>query len=97
MLRLNQLNEEKNMLRNKLKIVEDKLNKARNDIDKKKLNNELKLIKEELNEKNIYIKQLDDKMYEKDKLIKNLNIEIKETQNELEYSHKNINEKKTKN
>ena len=52
MLRLNQLNEEKNMLRNKLKIVEDKLNKASNDIDKKKqLNNELKWIKEELNEK----------------------------------------------
>ena len=50
------MNEGKNMLGNKLKIVEDKLNKARNDIDKKKLNNELKLIKEELNEKNIYKK-----------------------------------------
>ena len=44
---LNQLNQEKNMLRNKLKIVEDKLNKASNDTDKKKLNNELKLIKDE--------------------------------------------------
>ena len=57
MLRLNQLNEEKYMLRNKLKVVEDKLNKASNDIDKIKLNNELKLIKEELNEKNIHIKK----------------------------------------
>ena len=63
----------------------------------KKLNKELKLIKEELNEKNIYIKKLDDKIYEKGKLIKNLNIEIKEIQNELEYAYKNINEKKTKN
>ena len=54
------------------------------------------MIKEELNEKNICIKKLDDKIYEKDKLIKNLNIEIKEIQNELEYSHKNINEKKPK-
>ena len=61
---------------------------------KKKHNKELKLIKEELNEKNIYKKKLDDKIYEKDKLIKNLNIEIKEIQNELDYSHRNINEKK---
>ena len=37
LLRLKQLNEEKNMLRNELKIVEDKLNKASNDIDKKNL------------------------------------------------------------
>ena len=70
MLRLSQLNEEKNMLRNKLKIVADKLNKASNDIDKKRLNNELKLIKEELNEKNIHIKNLDDKIHEKDELVK---------------------------
>ena len=98
LLRVNQLNEEKNMLRNNLKIVEDKLNKASNDIDKKKLNNGLKLIKEELNEKNnIHIKKLDDKIYEKDVLIKNLNIEIKEIQNELEYAYKNINEKKIMN
>ena len=47
----------------------------------KKINNELKWIKEELNEKNIHIKKLDDKI-EKDVLIKNLNIEIKEIQSE---------------
>ena len=52
------------------------------------------MIKEELNKKNIHIEKLDDKIYEKDVLIKNLNIEIKEIQNELEYAHKNINEKK---
>ena len=62
----------------------------------KKLINELKLIKEELNEKNIHIKKLDDKIYEKDVFIKSLNIEIKEIQNELEYAYKNINEKKNK-
>ena len=96
MLRLNQLNEEKNMLRNELKIVEGKLSKASNDIDKKKLNNELEWIKEELNERNIHIRKLDDKIYEKDVLIKNLNIEIKEIQKELENAYKNINEKKTR-
>ena len=70
-----------------------KSNKASNNIDKIKLNNELKLIKEELNEKNIHIKELDDKICEKDVLIKDLNIEIKEIQNELEYAYENINEK----
>ena len=54
------------------------------------------MIKEELNEKNIHIKKLDDKIYEKDVLIKSLNIEIKETENELKYAYKNINEKKPK-
>ena len=63
---------------------------------KKKLNNELEWIKEELNERNIHIRKLDDKIYEKDVLIKNLNIEIKEIQNELENAYKNINEKKTR-
>ena len=48
---------------------------------KKKLNNELKLIKEELNKKKKDIEKLDHKIYEKDKLIKNLNIEIKEIEN----------------
>ena len=62
----------------------------------KKINNELKWIKEELNENNIHIKKLDEKTYEKDVLIKNLNIEIKEILNELEYAYKNINEKKNK-
>ena len=61
----------------------------------KKINNELKWIKEELNEKNIHIKKLDDKI-EKDVLIKNLNIEIKEIQSDLENAYKNINEKKTR-
>ena len=44
--------------------------------------------------KNIHIEKLDNKIYEKDVLIKNLNIEIKEIQNKLEYAYKNINEKK---
>ena len=55
------------------------------------------MIKEELNEKIIYIKKLDDKIYEKDELIKNLNIEIKEIQNELQYVYNNINKKKLMN
>ena len=55
------------------------------------------MIKEEVNKKNIHIKKLDDKIYEKDVLIENLNTEIKEIQNELEYAHKNINEAKQKN
>ena len=41
LLKLNQSNEEKNMLRNELKRIEDELNKKSNDIDKEKLNNEL--------------------------------------------------------
>ena len=41
LLQINQSNEEKNMLRNELKSIKDKLNKKRNDIDKEKLNNEL--------------------------------------------------------
>ena len=44
----------------------------------------------------MHIKKLDDKIYEKDVLIKDLNIEIKEIQNELEYAYKNINEKNKK-
>ena len=47
--------------------------------------------------KNIHIEKLDNKIYEKDVLIKNLNIEIKEIQNKLEYAYKNINEKKNNN
>ena len=46
--------------------------------------------------KKTYIKKFDDKIYEIDELIKKLNIEIKEIQNELEYAYENINEKKKK-
>ena len=45
LLQINQSNEEKNMLRNELKSIKDKLNKKRNDIDKEKLNNELSEVK----------------------------------------------------
>ena len=39
----------KNILRNELKSIEDKLNKKINDIDQEKLNNELIEVKKNLN------------------------------------------------
>ena len=51
MLELNQSNEEKNRIRDKLKRTEDKLNETSDDIDKKKLNNELINLRAELNKK----------------------------------------------
>ena len=65
LLKLNQSNEEKNMFRNELKRIEDKLNKKSNDIDKEKLNNELINVKKNLDIKNKYIKKLEDELDKK--------------------------------
>ena len=51
MLKLNQSNEEKNMLTDELKRIEDELNKKSDDIDKKKVNDELINAKKNLNKK----------------------------------------------
>ena len=64
LLKINQSNEEKNILRNKLKSIEDKQNKERNDIDKEKLNNELIEVKKNLNIKNKHITKLKDELDE---------------------------------
>ena len=65
LLKLNQSNEEKNMLRHELKRIEDELNKKSNDIDKGKLNNELINVKKNLDIKNKYIKKLEDELDKK--------------------------------
>ena len=70
MLELNQSNEEKNIFRDKLKRTEDELNKARNDIDKKKLNNELINVKKDLDKKILNVTKLKDELTKKIKILK---------------------------
>ena len=48
------------MIKNKLEITEDKLNKEINNIDKKKLNNELIKVKKDLDKKSFNIKKIKD-------------------------------------
>ena len=104
LLKLNQSNEEKNMLRIKLKRIENELNKKSNDIDNEKLNNELINVKKNLDIKNKHITKLEDELDKKsiyirklDNKIKNLdtekNNEIKEINDELENVYKSINKK----
>ena len=70
MLELNQSNEEKNRFRDKLKRTEDKLNKASNDIDKKKLNNELINVKKDLDKKIFNVTELEAELTKKNRNIK---------------------------
>ena len=105
MLKLNQSNEEKNILRNELKRIEDELNKKSNDINKEKLNNELIKIKKNLDIKNKHITKLEDELDKKsvyitklDNKIKNLDTEKNnEIKDELENVYKSINKKPQEN
>ena len=97
MLKINQSNEEKNILRNELKSIEDKLNKRINDIDKEKLNNELIDVKKNINIKNKHITKLKDELDEKSVYIKKLNTEIEEIQDELENVNRSIKNLKLEN
>ena len=64
LLKINKSNEEKNILRNELKSIENKLNQKINDIDKEKLNNELIEVKKNINIKNKHITKLKDELDE---------------------------------
>ena len=105
MLKLNQSNEEKNILINELKRIEDELNKKSNDINKEKLNNELIKIKKNLDIKNKHITKLEDELDKKsvyitklDNKIKNLDTEKNnEIKDELENVYKSINKKRQEN
>ena len=48
------------MIKNKLEITEEKLNKEINNIDKKKLNNELIKVKKDLDKKSFNVKKIKD-------------------------------------
>ena len=96
LLKVNQSNEEKNIVRNELKSIEDKLNKKINDIDKEKLINELIEVKKNINIKNKHITKLKDEKTNKLN-IKKLNTEIEEIQDELENVNRSIKNLKQEN